>query len=171
MVSTAVRAVKVVLCSAASLTRIIWCGFCDEEQMAVLKIGEDVVYHGYWQEDGDSVICVEDAPGEQIGVVRHLPRRSPTGMNWGYAGSGPSDAARSLLIAALGDDAVCPVCRGGPGESLMSVTDGNSWRSPSTPIGTHGPGGDGSANATTGTGPCLIRLSWTSLSSAGAGSG
>jgi hypothetical protein len=41
--------------------------------MAVLKIGVDVVYHEYWQEDGYSVICVEDARGEQIGVVRHLP--------------------------------------------------------------------------------------------------
>lgn len=85
---------------------------CGEEQVAALKIGAGVVYHGYWHEDGCSVISVEDAQGAQIGVVHHLPIHSPTGMNWGYAGSGPADTARSLLIAALGDEAVCPVCRG-----------------------------------------------------------
>ena len=33
-------------------------------------------------------------------------------MNWGYAGSGPDDTARSLLIEVLGEDAICPVCAG-----------------------------------------------------------
>src|ERR1700757_3383566 len=80
--------------------------------MAVLKDSAGVVYHGYWQEDGGSVNRVGDTRGEQIGVVRHLPEHSPTRMNWGYAGSGPCDAARSLLIATVGDEAVCPACRG-----------------------------------------------------------
>ena len=33
-------------------------------------------------------------------------------MNWGYAGCGPLDTARSLIIDALGTEALCPVCRG-----------------------------------------------------------
>ena len=80
--------------------------------MVALNSGTDVIYHGFRREDGSSVINVEDGEGTQLGVVRHLPKHSPTGMNWGFAGSGPADTARSLLIAALGDEAVCPVCRG-----------------------------------------------------------
>lgn len=31
--------------------------------------------------------------------VEHVVRHSPTGMEWGYGGSGPADAARSILLA------------------------------------------------------------------------
>jgi hypothetical protein len=37
---------------------------------------------------------------------------SPAGMNWGYAGSGPADTVRSLLIDVLGQDAICRSCAG-----------------------------------------------------------
>ena len=29
----------------------------------------------------------------------HAPRHSPTGIEWGYGGSGPADLARSVLLA------------------------------------------------------------------------
>lgn len=32
----------------------------------------------------------------------HIVKHSPTGMNWGYGGSGPSDLALSLLTAVFG---------------------------------------------------------------------
>jgi hypothetical protein len=80
--------------------------------MPALKADPGVTYHGYWSENDGSMISVEDGRGTQIGVVQHLPKHSPTGMNWGYRGSGPADAARSLLIATLGDEAACQVCRG-----------------------------------------------------------
>ena len=73
---------------------------------------DDVIYHGLSREDGGAVIFVENACGEQIGVVPHLPKHSPSGLNWGFAGSGPADTARSLLIAALGPNAICPACNG-----------------------------------------------------------
>lgn len=74
----------------------------------------DVTYHGHRPHGGGAaVIEVLDAAGDSIGVVRHVVRHSPTGMQWGYAGSGPADCARSLLIAALGEEAArCPTCRG-----------------------------------------------------------
>ena len=80
--------------------------------MPALKADSIVTYHGYWSKNGGPVIGMEDGRGTQIGVVQHLPKHSPTGMNWGYCGSGPADTARSLLIAALGDEAVCRMCRG-----------------------------------------------------------
>ena len=45
-------------------------------------------------------------------MLPHTVRHSPSGMNWGYRGSGPCDTALSLLLAALGDDAICPLCQG-----------------------------------------------------------
>ncbi|MFI6909734.1 DUF6166 domain-containing protein [Nonomuraea sp. NPDC050394] len=72
----------------------------------------DVIYHGYRREIGGSFIAVEDEAGQQLGVVTHLPRHSPTGLSWGYLGSGAADCARSLLMAALGDAATCTACAG-----------------------------------------------------------
>jgi hypothetical protein len=65
-----------------------------------------------WREDGGSEIAIEDEYGHRVGTVRHLVQSSPTGLNWGYAGSGSADAARSLLIEVLGEDAICPSCAG-----------------------------------------------------------
>jgi len=36
--------------------------------------------------------------------LRHLVHHSPTGMEWGYGGSGPADLARSIIADALGTD-------------------------------------------------------------------
>jgi hypothetical protein len=72
----------------------------------------DVTYHGLRRESGVSVIVIENAVGEPVGIVPHLIKHSPTGMNWGYSGSGPADTARSLLIEAMGSAAICPACGG-----------------------------------------------------------
>lgn len=47
-----------------------------------------------------------------LGLLTHHPKHSPTGMSWGYGGSGPADCARSLLIDHLGDNAWCTACSG-----------------------------------------------------------
>jgi len=36
--------------------------------------------------------------------LRHFVRHSPDGFQWGYAGSGPADAARCILIDCVGVD-------------------------------------------------------------------
>ena len=74
---------------------------------------DEVVYHGYHRSSaGVSVVAIETERGQQLGLLHHVVRYSPTGLNWGYQGSGPADLARSLLIAALGDHARCPACAG-----------------------------------------------------------
>jgi len=40
--------------------------------------------------------CVD---GTARASIAHVPRHSPTGVEWGYAGSGPADLARSILLA------------------------------------------------------------------------
>ena len=34
--------------------------------------------------------------------LKHIVRHSPTGMEWGYGGSGPSDTALSILVDHFG---------------------------------------------------------------------
>lgn len=45
-------------------------------------------------------------------TLRHRVLHSPTGMNWGYGGSGPADLALSILCNFLGDSQK-PTVRGG----------------------------------------------------------
>lgn len=49
------------------------------------------------------VMAREDRPGySRLYPVTHVVNHSPTGMNWGYAGSGPADCALSILTDCLG---------------------------------------------------------------------
>ena len=49
--------------------------------------------------DRDDVVLYRDIDGTAKASVPHVARHSPTGINWGYRGSGPSDLARSVLIS------------------------------------------------------------------------
>jgi hypothetical protein len=71
-----------------------------------------VIYRGYGNDNaaGGRLVMIE-VNGETC-PLPHQAKHSPSGMSWGYHGSGPADLARSLLIDALGDDARCPVCDG-----------------------------------------------------------
>jgi hypothetical protein len=71
----------------------------------------DVVYHGQQTARG-GVVHLETPDGHVLGQLPHVIRYSPTGLNWGYTGSGPADCARSILLHALGDDALCGTCAG-----------------------------------------------------------
>lgn len=77
-----------------------------------------VIYHGFRRSDGmgAGLIAVETPDGGLLGEIAHVVKHSPTGMNWGYGGSGPADCARSLLLAALAtvDPAAarCVTCKG-----------------------------------------------------------
>lgn len=42
-------------------------------------------------------------PDGQLTPLRHRLHHSPSGMEWGYAGSGPADLARSMLADYLQD--------------------------------------------------------------------
>jgi hypothetical protein len=57
-------------------------------------------YSGFRDQTGRAHVAVDQA-GE-LRPLPHLVRHSPTGMDWGYAGSGPADLARSLLAHVLG---------------------------------------------------------------------
>ena len=49
--------------------------------------------------DRDDVVLWRTLEGEAQASVPHAARHSPTGVEWGYGGSGPADLARSVLLA------------------------------------------------------------------------
>lgn len=51
--------------------------------------------------DPDDVVLWRTIEGEAHASVPHAARHSPTGIEWGYAGSGPADLARSVLLALV----------------------------------------------------------------------
>jgi hypothetical protein len=44
--------------------------------------------------------------------LAHVVKHSPTGFSWGYAGSGPADLARSILLDVIGPQGACAACDG-----------------------------------------------------------
>ena len=54
--------------------------------------------------DPDDVVLFRRVDGTACATVPHVVRHSPTGIAWGFAGSGPADLARSVLLA-LTDEA------------------------------------------------------------------
>ena len=49
----------------------------------------------------DDVVLWRTCDGEAHASVPHAARHSPTGIEWGYGGSGPADLARSILLALV----------------------------------------------------------------------
>ncbi len=81
------------------------CGDCTErhaEQVANYQPSEDADtrYLGY---GGGDVALYRDAGVKMIGLdPRTLCRHSPTGLEWGYGGSGPADLALNALYQMTG---------------------------------------------------------------------
>ncbi|MGH9373357.1 MAG: DUF6166 domain-containing protein, partial [Vicinamibacterales bacterium] len=55
---------------------------------------------GFRDQLGHAHVAVDH--GGEMRPLAHFVRHSPAGMDWGYAGSGPADLARSLLAHFLG---------------------------------------------------------------------
>jgi hypothetical protein len=85
-----------------------------------------VAYKGYGNDNpagGRLVVRVAEDGAEE--PLRHIVRHSPTGMTWGYGGSGPADLARSLLFDALGDRGRCAMCAGSGRIEYVPAADGD----------------------------------------------
>jgi hypothetical protein len=89
---------------------------------------EEIVYHGQ-QSPGGKLVTLETPGGDAVGLLRHVVKHSPTGFNWSYRGSGPAELARCLLLDALGDTAVCPMCAG-TGQLTYIECDGHAETAP-----------------------------------------
>ena len=68
-----------------------------------MEQGRGRVYVGERTSDlpGDAAVAVEE--GGCRWPLPHLVYHSPSGLSWGYHGSGPADTALSILADALGE--------------------------------------------------------------------
>lgn len=96
--------------------------------------GGQRVYKG-WRDPNDRFntrITVErewhrlGAPGTGKRRLTHRVKHSPTGMGWGYAGSGPADLARSILWDACGPDLADLLYQDFKGHVIQHLPD-DSW--------------------------------------------
>lgn len=72
-------------------------GFVMPEDLEKINLAK--TYTAIRGED-ENTITVSDDKGTK--PLRHIVYHSPTGMEWGYGGSGPSDLARSILADFAG---------------------------------------------------------------------
>lgn len=71
------------------------------------------IFAGYPTEGPATVVhLLVEATGYECDPLTHYIRHSPDGFAWGYAGSGPTELARCLLIASLAASAWCRTCGG-----------------------------------------------------------
>jgi len=69
------------------------------------------IYEGRRGADGSAqVYYLEGNERWPLPLRLDLESKSPTGFNWGYAGSGPAQLALALLADALGDDSKALRC-------------------------------------------------------------
>jgi Family of unknown function (DUF6166) len=61
-------------------------------------------YHGLRTDQGCLVTSEGDGGDRVLPLRLDLDNHSPTGFEWGYAGSGPAQLALALLADASGDD-------------------------------------------------------------------
>lgn len=61
-------------------------------------------YHGRRTEHGCAVDVEEDGEVYSLNPRHDLRNHSPTGLEWGYSGSGPAQLALALAADVLGDD-------------------------------------------------------------------
>jgi hypothetical protein len=62
------------------------------------------VYRGKRTEAGTEVTVADGGTEYALNLRFDLRNHSPTGLEWGYAGSGPAQLALALTADALGDD-------------------------------------------------------------------
>ena len=92
-------------------------GLSDLSELTIERLEElgrnaGKVYVGKRFTQHDAAIYVVELLTGKISTLRHHVKHSPTGMEWGYAGSGPSDTARSILIDVFGEYSKCEMCNG-----------------------------------------------------------
>lgn len=83
--------------SASGRLRLVVQGGCP------IRPEDDTLRSGY---DPSDVVLYRQVDGTACASVDHIVRHSPSGIEWGYTGSGPADLARSVLLAITDESTV-----------------------------------------------------------------
>lgn len=101
-------------------------GVVKEGRRKVLIAGvDDRKFRGVRTPDG----CVVTLHGRELPLYLDLANHSPTGFEWGYGGSGPSQLALAMLAAAVGDDRALELYQEFK-HSFVSSRDTDTWELP-----------------------------------------
>ncbi|MEW5931999.1 MAG: DUF6166 domain-containing protein [Bacillota bacterium] len=74
---------------------------------------------------------------EEAGVLRplrHVVCHSPSGLEWGYGGSGPADLALSILADALGDEEAARPLYQAFKREVVATLEHEGWRLPAEQV-------------------------------------
>lgn len=69
---------------------------CWRKHLAELEAREQQTELPLLRFDGD-IVCRRTLSGPQFNIPQQIKLHSPTGMEWGYSGSGPADFALNIL--------------------------------------------------------------------------
>ena len=83
-----------------------------------------LVYVGFRSPEGERVYVVRRGQPEPL---RHVVHHSPTGFEWGYAGSGPADLAISILADYLGNEETAEDLAGAFKDEVISRLPRTAW--------------------------------------------
>lgn len=90
---------------ARSLLRLVVPGEVRHEPVGVSAEVPVLPEHEALTGDAEDVVLWRTLEGEAHASVSHIVRHSPTGIEWGYGGSGPADLAFSVLLALTDEPA------------------------------------------------------------------
>lgn len=99
-------------------------GHICKHMLMVRMVTVPVVYVGFRTEKGPQVYAVHQGIPTPL---RHILRHSPTGFEWGYGGSGPSDLAISILRDYLGDEMAAEELKGYFKDEIVARLPGAAW--------------------------------------------
>lgn len=94
-----------------------------QEQEKTLDFSENNQFYDL-PYDGTKILCRRDQSGKvHFNFYQQVVKHSPTGMEWGYGGSGPADFAINALlkIGVDKDIATCPVIYQNFKEQFVSI--------------------------------------------------
>lgn len=92
-----------------------------------------MVYRGVVDPDtGEHVVEVLAGAGTPAALPWRLDVRnhSPTGLSWGYAGSGPAQCALAILCHAVGAERAVPLYQEFKRDVIGGLPQGEGWEMP-----------------------------------------
>jgi hypothetical protein len=96
------------------------------------------IYTGRLSRDGRRpVVFVDQADDDGVRIVSsltHRKRHSPTGLAWGYCGSGPADLARSILWHHFGREPVEGCYQAFKSDVVARWREGLPWQITTTEV-------------------------------------
>ncbi len=98
------------------------------------EIADPIVTFAGRRVEGDRAEVWMVRRSHRIDPLPHIVRHSPTGFEWGFAGSGPADLALALCDAATAGRITDAATYQGVKSALVATIDADEWDLPATRV-------------------------------------